>query len=112
VIFADVYLLNIGVALVHYQWVRDSVEHSQLQPLAPYLLPSGCSSLHGYSLFPQRTGPVEALISLPGRGANSGGALVPTQDSLPPEPVLTNVKVLNFAGGCCAAVQRAIFFLI
>jgi hypothetical protein len=84
-----------GVALVHYQWVRDSVEHSQLQPLAPYLLPSGCSSLHGYSLFPQRTGPVEALISLPGRG----GALVPTQDSTAPEPVLTNVKVLNFAGG-------------
>jgi hypothetical protein len=85
------------VALLHYQWVRDSVEHGQLQPLAPYLLPSGCSSLHGYSLFPQRTGPVEALISLPGRG---GGALAPTQDSLPPEPVLTNVKVLNFAGGC------------
>lgn len=95
--------MQTGVALVHLQWVRDSTERGQRQPLDPYLLPSGCSSLHGYNLFPLRTAPSEALIALPGRQP-----FAPSQDSVPAEPVLTNIKVLNFAGTFYSAVAAHI----
>lgn len=89
-----VYCISVGVALVHMQWVKDSVQAVQLQPLAPYLLPSGCASLHGYNVFPVRTVPVEALLS--GRSGKQRGHNRALQEAV--EPVLTGVRVLNLAG--------------
>jgi hypothetical protein len=73
---------------VHHQWVRDSLDRGALQPFAAYQLPSGCTALHGYTIF---------AAPRVGASADSGGlgpALSPGQA----EGILTNVKVLNFAG--------------
>ena len=84
--------------MVHYKWVRDSISHNFLQPLSKYLLPAGCSALHGYDIFPVRQAPPDSLIVLGGRGSNGKKK---NQLTLAPgsmEGVLTNVRVLNFAG--------------
>ena len=74
-----VYVL--GVALVHYQWVRDSIEYNALQELADYQLPTGCTALHSYNIF---TRPDRMALSC-------------TQEPLS-NAILANIKVLNFAG--------------
>ena len=88
--------------MVHYKWVRDSISHNFLQPLSKYLLPAGCSALHGYDIFPVRQAPPDSLIVLGGRGSNGKKknqlALAPGSHLPSMEGVLTNVRVLNFAG--------------
>jgi hypothetical protein len=91
------------VTLVHHQWVRDSLDRGALQHFAAYLLPSGCTALHGYNIFAaSRTG-----LDAGAAGGGLGPALSPGGDGA----VFANVKVLNFAGEG-GALQRRVCFSV
>jgi hypothetical protein len=78
----------IGSPLLHHNWVTHSLRANKLLPFVAYSLPSGCSGLHSYNVFP-----VGQEVAAPGAVAGP-----PLCRQLPQQLLLANTKVLNLAG--------------